>query len=96
MIRLLYGYSIAKELLHTTIASVPPKKSKRRKAADGDEDMDSDDDASDPESWNADAQFTNANYQAKKMVFLLFINREWLFRFWELKSMLMVFASQIV
>ena len=36
--------------------------------------MDSDDD-SDPESWNAEAHFTNANYQAKKMVLLLFINR---------------------
>ena len=37
--------------------------------------MESDDDDSDPESWNAEAHFTNANYQAKKMVLLLFINR---------------------
>lgn len=29
----------------------------------------------DPESWTAETYFTNANYQAKKMVFLLFINR---------------------
>ena len=28
-----------------------------------------------PESWSAEAYFTNANYQAKKIVFLLFINR---------------------
>lgn len=39
-----------------------------------DEDSDSrDEDAS---SWNAELYFTNANYQAKKMVFLLFINRK--------------------
>ena len=25
--------------------------------------------------WKADAEFTNTNYQAKKTVFLLFINR---------------------
>ena len=31
----------------------------------------------DSESWNAELYFTNANYQAKKMVFLLFINRTW-------------------
>jgi len=29
-----------------------------------------------PESWSAEAYFTNANYQAKKFVFLLFINRK--------------------
>ena len=28
-----------------------------------------------PESWSAEAYFTSANYQAKKVVFLLFINR---------------------
>ena len=33
-------------------------------------------DEDDSVSWIADAHITNANYQAKKMVFLLFINRE--------------------
>lgn len=28
-----------------------------------------------PESWSSEAYFTNANYQAKRFVFLLFINR---------------------
>jgi DNA mismatch repair protein MLH1 len=28
-----------------------------------------------PESWSAEVYATNANYQAKKFVFLLFINR---------------------
>jgi len=28
------------------------------------------------EGWKAEVCFTNANYHAKKMVFLLFINRE--------------------
>lgn len=35
-----------------------------------------DEDDEDAETWNAEAHFTNANYQAKKMTFLLFINRE--------------------
>lgn len=30
----------------------------------------------DPEAWTAEALFTGADYQANKMVFLLFINRE--------------------
>ncbi|KZP14929.1 DNA mismatch repair protein MutL [Athelia psychrophila] len=62
-IRLLYGPSIGKELLHATAKST--NKRKRRNA---------DEDADDPESWSAQAHFTNANYQGKKMVFLLFIN----------------------
>lgn len=41
----------------------------------GSEDMDVDG-IDDPESWHAEAHITNANYQAKKMVFLLFINRK--------------------
>ncbi|KAH7922709.1 DNA mismatch repair protein MutL [Leucogyrophana mollusca] len=59
-IRLLYGHSISKELLHITTSS------------DNGEDDDTSED--DPESWSAEAYFTNANYQAKKTVFLLFIN----------------------
>jgi len=38
------------------------------------EDADMEED--DPESWKAEAHITNVNYQAKKMIFLLFINRE--------------------
>ncbi|KIM85752.1 hypothetical protein PILCRDRAFT_816958 [Piloderma croceum F 1598] len=68
VIRLLYGHSIGKELLHTTISS--PKKSRRHEDNDEDDGGERDD----PESWIAEAHFTNANYQAKKLVFLLFIN----------------------
>ncbi|KAK0496296.1 histidine kinase-like ATPase [Armillaria luteobubalina] len=53
-IRMLYGHSIAKELLHSEVSS-----------ANGD---------ASSESWSADAHFTNANYQAKRTSFLLFIN----------------------
>ncbi|KAJ6631150.1 DNA binding protein [Mycena sp. CBHHK59/15] len=60
-IQLLYGHSIAKDLLHCTVGST-----------DTDTDMDADD--ADAESWTADAHFTNANYQSKKTIFLLFIN----------------------
>ncbi|KZT70490.1 DNA mismatch repair protein MutL [Daedalea quercina L-15889] len=61
-IRLLYGQSIAKELLHMTASSHSPEND------EGGEEI--------PEksSWDAEAHFTNANYQAKKLVFLLFIN----------------------
>jgi DNA mismatch repair protein MLH1 len=34
------------------------------------------DEVDDPETWKAEAHISNANYQAKKMVFLLFINRK--------------------
>ena len=33
-------------------------------------------DEQDPETWSAEAHFTSANYQAKKMILLLFINRK--------------------
>lgn len=58
---MLYGAAIAKDLLHEHIPS-----------ASADETVD---DAQDPEAWQADIYFTSPNYQAKKMVFLLFINR---------------------
>ena len=71
-IRLLYGHSIAKELLQVKIASSDKERSdKEREEAD----MDGDD-IDDAEAWNAVSYFTNANYQAKKIVFLLFINRK--------------------
>ncbi|KAJ7096712.1 hypothetical protein B0H15DRAFT_946177 [Mycena belliarum] len=62
-IRLLYGHSIAKDLLHSTFSS---KKQ--------DEAMEEESEVDDRESWKAEAHFTNANYQSKKMIFLLFIN----------------------
>jgi len=65
-IRLLYGHSIAKELVHHQLSSSRNQRN--------DDDMDQDE-GEDPESWMAESYFTNANYQAKKMVFLLFINR---------------------
>ncbi|KAJ7637128.1 histidine kinase-like ATPase [Roridomyces roridus] len=61
-IRLLYGHSIAKDLLHATIEDKNKNKSR------------DEDDAETRESWTAEAHYTNANYQSKKMVFLLFIN----------------------
>ncbi|KAF9018152.1 hypothetical protein BDZ89DRAFT_1074184 [Hymenopellis radicata] len=53
-IRMLYGHSIAKELLSADVSSP------------GDQEK--------SESWKAEAHFTNANYQSKKTIFLLFIN----------------------
>lgn len=67
-IRLLYGHSIAKDLLHLELASA--------RIEHGDSSMDEDGSTDDPEAWTAEAHFTNANYQAKKTVFLLFINRK--------------------
>ncbi|KAJ7151144.1 histidine kinase-like ATPase [Mycena filopes] len=67
-IRLLYGHSIAKELMHATTGSGKRK----NKAEDEDEHMEEGGDSA--ESWTAEAHFTNANYQSKKMIFLLFIN----------------------
>ncbi|KAJ7634137.1 histidine kinase-like ATPase [Mycena polygramma] len=61
-IRLLYGHSIAKDLLHATFG---PSKNTQ------DEDMEEEPGR---ESWTADVHFTNANYQSKKILFLLFIN----------------------
>lgn len=79
-IRLLYGHSIAKELLNTKIFSSSKSKGKGKEPAQND-DMDLDENGqgqeelNQPDSWSAEAYFTNANYQAKKFVFLLFINR---------------------
>ncbi|KAI0336867.1 DNA mismatch repair protein MutL [Cubamyces sp. BRFM 1775] len=67
-IRLLYGQTLAKELLHTSVSS----SGKGKDRASGDS---SDEDVADENSWSAEAYFTNANYQAKKMTLLLFINR---------------------
>uniref|UniRef100_A0A8H8CGK4 DNA mismatch repair protein S5 domain-containing protein n=1 Tax=Psilocybe cubensis TaxID=181762 RepID=A0A8H8CGK4_PSICU len=84
-IRLLYGHSIAKELVHHTVSSSIKKKRKGRQTEE-DMDVDGEDEEEDQmqaedtdlqsesESWSAEAYFSNANYQAKKMVFLLFIN----------------------
>ncbi|RDB30347.1 DNA mismatch repair protein Mlh1 [Hypsizygus marmoreus] len=65
-IRLLYGHSVAKELVLVKVSS--------KDQSTEDTDMDVDETTDDPESWNAEAYISNANYQAKKMVFLLFIN----------------------
>ncbi|EED84901.1 predicted protein [Postia placenta Mad-698-R] len=65
-IRLLYGQTIAKDLLHTTVSSQSADTT-----SDDEEDADGVPQSS---SWSAEAHFTNAHYQAKKMVLLLFIN----------------------
>jgi DNA mismatch repair protein MLH1 len=68
-------------LLNAKISSSSKLKEKGRGRA-RDDDMDVDEDGQEqeepeqPESWSAEAYFTNANYQAKKFVFLLFINRK--------------------
>ncbi|KAF8340115.1 histidine kinase-like ATPase [Amanita rubescens] len=66
-IRLLYGHSIAKELLE---AKILPKNRKKKRLSENDDELLEDN----SESWTAEALFTNANYQAKKMTFILFIN----------------------
>ncbi|KAJ7755378.1 histidine kinase-like ATPase [Mycena maculata] len=67
-IRLLYGHSIAKDLLHVTFSS------KNKASQDQDMEGEEEEEAPNRETWTADAHFTNANYQSKKMIFLLFIN----------------------
>ncbi|KAL5476803.1 MLH1 [Sanghuangporus weigelae] len=65
-IRLLYGQTIARELLDAKFSS-------GARSADEDS-MDVDNDDAEEGSWHGEALFTSANYQAKKTVFLLFIN----------------------
>ncbi|KAL6300791.1 DNA binding protein [Sparassis latifolia] len=67
-IRLLYGQTIAKDLLDVTVSS--------SSAADAAEETSGANDKEEPSggSWSAEAHFTNAHYQAKKTVLLLFIN----------------------
>jgi DNA mismatch repair protein MLH1 len=72
-IRLLYGHSIGKELLHVE-SSCRTGGSSSRDTSAGDPD--------DSERWSAEAYCTSPNYQAKKTVFLLFINRKFQVRVW--------------
>jgi len=69
-IRLLYGHSIAKDLLQVTTSSAD--KQTQVDTDVGDNESGNDDNAG---PWTAEAHFTNVNYHAKKMIFLLFINR---------------------
>ena len=62
----MYGQSVAKELLHVTVSS----------HTSSDDDGENDDEIPDESTWDAEAHFTSANYQSKKLVLLLFINRE--------------------
>jgi hypothetical protein len=59
-ISLLYGTSIGKALLQVTCGPDPDAMHTSK----------------DAESWKAEVVFTNASYQAKKFIFLLFINRK--------------------
>jgi len=65
-VRLLYGTSVAKELIEVKVSS------QKAPAADGGIDQSKERGS---EEWDAEVLFTNPNYQAKKMTFLLFINR---------------------
>lgn len=73
-IRLLYGHSVGSQLLE---ASVSPEKERDLNAneenAEGAMEVDLPSSAT---FWSAELHFSNANYQAKKMIFLLFINRK--------------------
>ena len=77
-IRLLYGQTIAKDLVQLRVSSSEKRgggKGKgKRKADEMDEDEAADGD--DACEWTTEVHFTSANYHAKKMTFLLFINRE--------------------
>lgn len=64
---MIYGQTIVKDLLH---ANVLP--------TDSDETSSAMDESDDSPAWSAEAYFTNANYQAKKTVLLLFINRRFI------------------
>ncbi|PSR71450.1 hypothetical protein PHLCEN_2v12717 [Hermanssonia centrifuga] len=57
-----YGQTLAKDLLTVKVSS--------KEDDDGDEAMEDDE-----EEWSAEAHFSGPNYQAKKTVFLLFINQ---------------------
>ncbi|KAJ7599268.1 hypothetical protein C8J56DRAFT_185991 [Mycena floridula] len=70
-IRVLYGHSIAKELIQTKVSS-GGRKSKSKENSEGEDESEEVEDTEG--GWFADVHFTSANYQAKKMVFLLFIN----------------------
>ncbi|TBU41715.1 DNA binding protein [Dichomitus squalens] len=72
-IQLLYGQTLAKELLNVSVSS-DKGKGKGKARATSPIQLSDDDNDEDAEAWNAEAHFTNANYQAKKMVLLLFIN----------------------
>ena len=62
----MYGPTIAKELVEVSVSP-----------SSGEDSMNvDDDDAKAEEKWKAEVLCTGPNYEAKKMVFLLFINRE--------------------
>ena len=83
-IRLLYGPTIVKDLLSvrfdakgkTIIAASEDKGNEDIMEVDDDEDAILEKAKG---KWTAEAHFTNPNYHSKKMVFLLFINRELLY-----------------
>nr|VWO95988.1 Di/tri peptide transporter 2 [Ganoderma boninense] len=70
VIRLLYGQILSKELLTVSVSSSDKANAKAHTSSP----IQVSDDEDEAEAWNAEVHFTNANYQAKKMIFLLFIN----------------------
>lgn len=78
-IRLLYGQAIGKELMHIQVTPPPEKKGKRKRTSkDEDDDMEEKEETGPENAWEAEVHCTNVNYHAKKMIFILFINR-WFF-----------------
>lgn len=86
-IGLLYGHSIGRELLKVDIkpAGSPERPLKRKRGEQESDDSpdspmaidDQEEDADkQQDEWSAEAYVTSPNYQARKFVFLLFVNRE--------------------
>jgi DNA mismatch repair protein MLH1 len=71
--RLLYGHSIANQLIEANTSSDKQQNTGAENTSHEDA-MDVDIPAS--TEWSAELHFSNTNYQGKKMTFLLFINRE--------------------
>ncbi|KAG8901182.1 DNA mismatch repair protein [Tulasnella sp. 403] len=65
-IKMLYGTTVARELLHTTMSSETRSKKERLKGKGKARE--------DEPQWEAEVYMTNANYYMKKMTLLLFIN----------------------
>ena len=85
-IRLLYGQTIAKDLVQLRVSSSEKRRGGKGKGKRKADEMDQDEDEATEDDgdgdgersdggWTAEVHFTNANYHAKKMTFLLFINR---------------------
>ena len=80
VIRLLYGHSVGKELLHVEVSSSATGEAPRPPGSC---------DVGDTEIWTAEIYCTSPNYQAKKTIFLLFINRKSILQWEEVRLLMM-------